>query len=92
MRDSMGALRLLALVGLHSDANAAASLHGTTLSAMSKRASTFKGDRKLDAIKGGRSTHAEHAASMATRVVEREAEHDNLRRAPAGQCSEVCMS
>ena len=71
MRDSMGALRLLALVGLHhglhSDANAAAWDH-----IVSHVKASFKGDRKLDAIKGGRSTHAEHAASMATRVVERE--------------------
>ena len=87
MRDSMGALRLLTLVGTHSDANAAAWDH-----IVSHVKASFKGDRKLGAIKGGRSTHAEHAASMATRVVEREAEHDNLRRAPAGQCSEVCMS
>ena len=32
----------------------------------------FQDAKKLDSIKGGKNTPAEHAASMATRVVERE--------------------
>ena len=33
---------------------------------------SFQDAKKLDSIKGGKNTPAEHAASMATRVVERE--------------------
>ena len=33
---------------------------------------SFQGEKKLDTMKGGQNTHAEHAASMSARVVERE--------------------
>ena len=36
------------------------------------RKAGFQGAKKLDTIKGGHNTHAEHAASMSARVVERE--------------------